>query len=93
MYFATKAFVSVQDQFSPCDVHGNKYVFVTRTLVGAYTVGSQHLRAPPLREGDALLRRYDSVVDNLNNPAIFVIFNDTQAYPQYLLTCQRSKPR
>ncbi|XP_077209598.1 protein mono-ADP-ribosyltransferase PARP10 isoform X2 [Paroedura picta] len=93
VYFAVQAFISVQEQYSPSSVDGNKHIFVTRTLVGDYTTGSPQLRAPPLREGDAALRRYDSVVDDLQAPSIFVIFNDTQAYPQYLITCQRSKRR
>ncbi|XP_053101054.1 protein mono-ADP-ribosyltransferase PARP10 [Hemicordylus capensis] len=93
VYFAAKAFISVHDQYSPpCGADGNKYIFVTRTLTGDYVAGRQDLRAPPLREGDATLRRYDSVVDNRLNPSIFVIFNDTQAYPQHLITCRWSKP-
>ncbi|XP_048338592.1 protein mono-ADP-ribosyltransferase PARP10 [Sphaerodactylus townsendi] len=93
VYFAVQAYISVQEQYSPSSTDGNKYIFVTRTLVGDYTTGSHELRAPPLREGDSALRRYDSVVDNLRAPSIFVIFNDTQAYPQYLITCQRSRRR
>ena len=29
---------------------------------------------------------YDCSVDNLQNPMEFHIFNDTQAYPEYLIT-------
>uniref|UniRef100_A0A8C5RPV6 Poly [ADP-ribose] polymerase n=1 Tax=Laticauda laticaudata TaxID=8630 RepID=A0A8C5RPV6_LATLA len=93
VYFAVKAHLSAQDRYSPRSPDGNKYVFVTRTLVGDYTVGNASMRAPPLREGDATLRRYDSTVDNPKNPSIFVIFNDTQAYPEYLLTCRRVDPK
>ncbi|KAK9402788.1 polyADP-ribose polymerase PARP10 [Crotalus adamanteus] len=88
VYFAVKAFLSAQDRYSPCSPDGNKYIFVTRTLVGDYTVGNASMRAPPLREGDAAFRRYDSTVDNLSEPSMFVIFNDTQAYPEYLITCR-----
>uniref|UniRef100_A0A8C6VCG7 Poly [ADP-ribose] polymerase n=1 Tax=Naja naja TaxID=35670 RepID=A0A8C6VCG7_NAJNA len=88
VYFAVRARLSVQDRYSPRSPNGNKYIFVTRTLVGDYTAGNASMRAPPLREGDAALRRYDSTVDNPKNPSIFVIFNDTQTYPEYLLTCQ-----
>ncbi|XP_032037085.1 protein mono-ADP-ribosyltransferase PARP10 [Aythya fuligula] len=91
VYFAAKAAVSAQEQYSPCGTDGNKYIFVAKALTGDYTLGSRDMRAPPLREAAGAPRRYDSVVDNLSEPSIFVIFNDTQAYPQYLLTCRRSK--
>jgi len=29
---------------------------------------------------------YDCAVDDLKNPMEFVIFNDSQAYPEYLIT-------
>ncbi|XP_035170322.1 protein mono-ADP-ribosyltransferase PARP10 [Oxyura jamaicensis] len=91
VYFAAKAAVSAQEQYSPCGTDGNKYIFVAKALTGDYTLGSRDMRAPPLREAAGAPRRYDSVVDNLAEPSIFVIFNDTQAYPQYLVTCRRSK--
>ncbi|XP_074842523.1 LOW QUALITY PROTEIN: protein mono-ADP-ribosyltransferase PARP10 [Carettochelys insculpta] len=91
VYFAVKAVVSVQEQYSPRNPDGNKYVFMARALTGDYTAGSQDMRAPPLKEAAEAPLRYDSVVDNPHKPAIFVIFNDTQAYPQYLITCQLSK--
>ncbi|KAH0617289.1 hypothetical protein JD844_015325 [Phrynosoma platyrhinos] len=93
VYFTRKAFISAQDQYSPCSGNGDKYIFVTLTLVGDYAVGKPGMRAPPFREGDPALRRYDSTVDNTQDPSIFVIFNDTQAYPLYLITCQWSKTR
>ncbi|XP_040403502.1 protein mono-ADP-ribosyltransferase PARP10 [Cygnus olor] len=91
VYFAAKAAVSAQEQYSPCGTDGNKYIFVAKALTGDYTLGSRDMRAPPLREAAGAPRRYDSVVDNLSEPSIFVIFNDTQAYPQYLITCRRAK--
>lgn len=92
VYFAVDAAVSVQEQYSPRSADGSKYVFVAKVLTGDYAVGGQGLRAPPLREGAGAPLRYDSVVDNPLQPAIFVIFNDTQAYPQYLITCRRHGP-
>ncbi|KAM6225746.1 protein mono-ADP-ribosyltransferase PARP10 isoform 2-T2 [Spheniscus humboldti] len=89
VYFAVHAAVSVQEQYSPCSADGSKYVFVAKVLTGEYAVGGQGLRAPPLRKGAGAPLRYDSVVDNPLQPAIFVIFHDTQAYPQYLITCRR----
>ncbi|XP_074745857.1 protein mono-ADP-ribosyltransferase PARP10 [Strix uralensis] len=88
VYFAAEAAVSVQERYSPRSPDGNKFVFVAKVLTGEYAVGGQGLRAPPLREGAGPPLRYDSVVDNPRHPGIFVIFNDTQAYPQYLITCR-----
>uniref|UniRef100_A0A6P8QTN9 Poly [ADP-ribose] polymerase n=1 Tax=Geotrypetes seraphini TaxID=260995 RepID=A0A6P8QTN9_GEOSA len=88
-YFAAKSVMSVQDFYSPRSPEGNKYIFVVKVLTGDFTAGSPDLKVPPLKENSLHLLRYDSVVDNITNPTIFVIFNDTQAYPEYLITCQR----
>ncbi|XP_029448178.1 protein mono-ADP-ribosyltransferase PARP10 isoform X1 [Rhinatrema bivittatum] len=88
-YFAVKSVISVQDFYSPRTPEGNKYVFVVKVLTGDFTAGRPELRAPPQKESSLLPLRYDSVVDSVTNPTIFVIFNDTQAYPEYLITCRR----
>uniref|UniRef100_A0A8D0HVP8 PARP catalytic domain-containing protein n=1 Tax=Sphenodon punctatus TaxID=8508 RepID=A0A8D0HVP8_SPHPU len=90
---STAASVAGTEQYSPCSPDGSKYIFVVRTLTGDFTAGQQDMRAPPLRQDGAVPRRYDSVVDNPSKPSIFVIFNDTQAYPKYLITCQRTHQR
>lgn len=46
------------------------------------------MKAAPLKQGSDLPLRYDSVTDNVSDPAIFVIFNDTQAFPEYLVSCE-----
>ncbi|XP_074434164.1 protein mono-ADP-ribosyltransferase PARP10 isoform X2 [Larus michahellis] len=89
VYFAARAAISAQDRYSPPAADGTKRVFVAKVLTGEFAAGGRGLRAPPLRDGAGPPRRYDSVVDDPRRPAIFVIFNDTQAYPQYLLTCRR----
>ncbi|XP_041040237.1 protein mono-ADP-ribosyltransferase PARP10 isoform X2 [Carcharodon carcharias] len=90
VYFALNAVVSAQDQYSPPNANGHKFVFVAKVLTGAYTNGKSNMKTPPLKENSEMPLRYDSLVDNCNNPKIFVIFNDTQAYPQYLITCQNN---
>ncbi|XP_064410020.1 protein mono-ADP-ribosyltransferase PARP10 [Latimeria chalumnae] len=89
VYFAEKAVISVQDQYSPANAQGHKFVFVVKTLTGDYTKGTTKMKVPPLKENCDRPLRYDSLVDNPTDPSIFVIFNDTQAYPQYLITCNR----
>lgn len=88
VYFAKRASLSVQDRYSPPNADGHKAVFVARVLTGDYGQGRRGLRAPPLRAPGQVLLRYDSAVDCLCQPSIFVIFHDTQALPTHLITCQ-----
>ncbi|XP_005395891.1 PREDICTED: poly [ADP-ribose] polymerase 10 [Chinchilla lanigera] len=91
VYFAKRASLSVQDRYSPPSNDGHKAIFVARVLTGDYGQGCRGLRAPPLRasgHGHTVLR-YDSAVDCLTQPSIFVIFHDTQALPTHLITCKR----
>ncbi|XP_021514377.1 protein mono-ADP-ribosyltransferase PARP10 isoform X1 [Meriones unguiculatus] len=87
VYFAKRASLSVLDRYSPPNAEGHKAVFVARVLTGDYGQGSQGLKAPPLRASGQVLR-YDSTVDCLLQPKIFVIFHDTQALPTHLITCK-----
>ncbi|XP_054023520.1 uncharacterized protein LOC104297220 [Dryobates pubescens] len=91
VYFAVSAALSARDQFSPPSPDGSKFIFMAQVLTGDYVKGSPGLRAPPLRAqpGSCPPRRYHSVVNSSQRPSIFVIFNDTQAYPQYLITCRQ----
>ncbi|KAJ3609479.1 hypothetical protein NHX12_024000 [Muraenolepis orangiensis] len=90
VYFALSAKLSLQDQYSPPNADGHKFIFVAKVLTGDFTQGSLNMKAAPLKENDDIPLRYDSVTDNLRKPTMFVIFNDTQAYPEYLITCLKT---
>ncbi|KAM4734624.1 protein mono-ADP-ribosyltransferase PARP12 [Anableps anableps] len=80
-YFARDA--SYSDRYSKVRGSLNKIMFVARVLVGEYTKGSSsYVRPPPKLESKAL---YDSCVDSVINPSIFVIFEKQQIYPEYLI--------
>ena len=85
VYFARDASYSARNTYSPRDRDYNKYMFLVRVLTGEYTLGySTDIEPSPKSSDNKDL--YDSSVDNMRNPQIFVIFHDTQAYPEYLIT-------
>ncbi|XP_016089669.1 poly [ADP-ribose] polymerase 10-like [Sinocyclocheilus grahami] len=89
VYFAVNGSLSVSDTYSPPNADGHKFIFVARVLTGDFTVGKYDYKTAPLKESSGVPVRYHSVTDQINSPTLFVIFNDTQAYPQYLITCKK----
>ena len=87
VYFAVDASYSANSRYSPKDSSGYSYMFYSQVLTGEYCDGSGGMKVPPMK-GDPKnqIIHYDSTVDNENSPTIFVVYYDTQAYPQYLVT-------
>ncbi|CAH1249983.1 PARP14 [Branchiostoma lanceolatum] len=85
VYFAKHASYSAQDTYSPPDAQGNKHIYQVRAIVGEYTTGKSGILEPPPKTPSNAAVRYDSVVDNVKNPSIFVVFRDNDAYPEYLI--------
>ena len=83
VYFAVDFNYSAQQTYSPQDSQGIKYVFQCRVLTGQFAVGSSSMKEPPQLAGTKF--RYDSVVNSVSDPKIFVVFKDTQSYPEYLV--------
>ena len=71
--------------YSKPDGSGLKRMYLARVLTGMYTEGKEGLKTPPLQHGKPNVL-YDSVVNSVSNPKIFVVFNDCQAYPEYLVS-------
>ena len=86
MSFAVSAHYAGSDTYARPDIAGHKRMYLCKVLTGEYTQGQKGMRVPPTKAGQPSHIRYDSVVSNKLNPLIFVIFNDTQAYPAYLIT-------
>ena len=85
-YFAVDPQYSARGYAKP-DRSGHKRMYLARVLVGDFTQGSGGLLAPPARN-TATADLFDSVTDNMASPTMFVIFNDVQAYPEYIITFQ-----
>ena len=84
MYFATDAKYS--ESYSKPDSNGQKKMYYARVLTGEYIKGDTTIRVPPINSGSMI--PYDSTVNDNENPTIFVIYNDNQAYPEYIVTFQ-----
>ena len=56
-------------------------------FLGQYLKGDTKMRyLPPIDASKDKTLMYDSSVDNVQIPTEFVIYNDTQAYPEYIIT-------
>ncbi|KAM3868382.1 protein mono-ADP-ribosyltransferase PARP14-like [Diretmus argenteus] len=82
-YFAVDPIYSARGYAKP-DALGHKRMYLARVLVGDFTQGAAAMITPPSKGSAADL--YDSVTDKTSNPTMFIIFNDIQAYPEYLIT-------
>lgn len=83
-YFAANA--SYSDAFARVDSRLRQFMFLGKVLVGSYTIGRSSYRRPPLKNPlDPVGDLYDSCVDNIANPTIFVVFDTDQFYPEYVI--------
>ncbi|CAB1345987.1 unnamed protein product [Coregonus sp. 'balchen'] len=65
---------------------GVRSMFVCRVLVGNYMQGhSSYLRPPPPQTTEVHTISYDSCVDDIYNPSVFVVVRKHQVYPEYLI--------
>ncbi|KAL4224956.1 hypothetical protein ACF0H5_015652 [Mactra antiquata] len=89
VYFAVQAKYSLSDTYTPVDGNGRKRIFYAKVLTGHATRVDKGYteRFPPLIPGSQI-DRYDSTCDDVANPNEYVIFKDTQAYPEYIVYCK-----
>ena len=85
VYFARDASYSARENYSPRDTHGYKYIYLAKALTGEFIKGDSSMIVPPHKDAAKFIE-YDSVVDAVANPNIFVIFYDALVYPDYLIT-------
>jgi len=61
-------------------------MYLARVLVGEYTVGKPDILVAPKKNSANPTDTYDSVVDQIPDPSIFVVFRDYRSYPEYLIS-------
>ena len=71
--------------FDKCSSTGVQHLFLCRVVIGEYCTGYEGCVAPDERQSCDHLR-YDSTVDRLDAPGIYVTYHDSQAYPEYLIS-------
>lgn len=84
-YFATEA--SMSNRFSATAVTQKvRHMFLAKVLVGKVSVGKADYRLPPPLYGKTMqYKRYDTCVDRIKDPTMFVVFDSCQCYPYYLI--------
>nr|XP_015801932.2 protein mono-ADP-ribosyltransferase PARP14 isoform X1 [Nothobranchius furzeri] len=85
-YFAVKASYSASTTYSRPAADGFQRMFLAKVLTGMFTQGQHGMKVPPPLDDRQPSSRYDSVVDNISSPGMFIVFHDDQAYPDYLIT-------
>ncbi|XP_030043391.1 protein mono-ADP-ribosyltransferase TIPARP [Microcaecilia unicolor] len=81
-YFARNA--SYSHNYTSCGEGGHRYMLLAKVLVGKSAPGDHSYRRPPVL--DSLKGTlYDSCVDSLSWPEIFVVFDSCQCYPSFLI--------
>ncbi|KAM4676574.1 protein mono-ADP-ribosyltransferase PARP12-like [Discoglossus pictus] len=82
-YFARDA--SYSHTYSNQTFSKTRVMFMARVLVGDFTTGNSSYLRPPSKNLLTSSCFYDSCVDNLSKPSIFIIFEKHQIYPEYLI--------
>jgi len=82
VYFARDASYSSSKQYSRPNAQNIQHMFLCRVVVGEYCLGKHDQLTPDVRQGHQL---YDSTVNNMADPILYVTYHDAQAYPEYLV--------
>jgi poly [ADP-ribose] polymerase 10/14/15 len=90
VYFARDSQYSSHPTYSEPDKNSIQYMFLCRVAVGDWCKGVNEQLTPNSKPNNPF-ELFDSTVDNASNPSIFVIYHDSQAYPEYLLSFKQTK--
>jgi poly [ADP-ribose] polymerase 10/14/15 len=61
-------------------------MYYAKVLVGEYTQGNRDMIVAPSKNSGNPNETYDSVVNDVARPSIYVLFQDYEYYTEYLIT-------
>ena len=64
-------------------------MFLAEVITGQYCKGSRGIKVPPYI--GLTTDHHDSMVDDVSNPTMYVVFKDASVYPLYVLTFKTFK--
>ena len=88
IYFASKADQALHWAIRVAKSSGQNEsltILMCRILPGQYTQGHRGYAMPPFMNSKDNQSRYDSMVDNVENPNVYVIPENTRAYSAYII--------
>eukprot|EP00035_Acanthoeca_spectabilis_P004812 m.107180 g.107180 ORF g.107180 m.107180 type:complete len:114 (-) comp12737_c0_seq1:86-427(-) len=83
VYFARDASYSAHPTYAQPSDDGLCRMFLCQVAHGHYCEGTDGALTPDVRTGNVL---FDSTVDSVSSPGMWVTYHDGQAYPLYLIT-------
>ncbi|XP_003390636.1 PREDICTED: poly [ADP-ribose] polymerase 14-like [Amphimedon queenslandica] len=87
VYFARDA--SYSHSYTSPDANGVRHMYYTLVLTGEFTVGNSSMLAPPPKNPQIDPNvTFDATVNNVADPSIFVVYQDAQNYPAYMVNYQ-----
>ncbi|XP_040201326.1 protein mono-ADP-ribosyltransferase PARP12-like [Rana temporaria] len=86
-YFAGDA--SYAHNYSPTNSAGTRTMFVARVLVGDFIQGDLTMKSPPQKRRSN--ECYDSYVNSVTSPSLFMVFEKSQVYPEYILEYKKKE--
>lgn len=90
VHFAKSAADPSTNSYAIPNGAGEQLIFLCRVLIGESTRGMANMRTlPEIPTNKGCY--YNSAVDNVKKPTMFVAFHDAQAYPDYLITFVNTK--
>eukprot|EP00940_MAST-03C_sp_MAST-3C-sp2_P003490 g3490.t1 len=89
VYFARDSGYSAVPRYSKPNADGLQRMLLCRVLVCEACVGQQSYTAPRPKPFPRMHENYESFVDDLRAPSVFVSTRDFQAYPEFLVTFAR----